>query len=496
MEATTQDRQKVGERQKAMPEWLTRNDQPNGRSWTVREGQAVRGDAWTNMTECEMRVPFGSDEMSRLVRAHEMTHAKVSPKVMDARVATVHSTTMDMVISAEELRVNMLAQMAGFDMNELRDGSEVNAGEIAGINADWNGAVKMLLACANTKAGNDFVRGVGKSNHEMMLALREVHKAIKKEWKRLVRNSGYSATSRRQALADTRPLRLTVPKIIDGDKLSEDEFEDAEIPEGYRYTLAMAKFAERFLRNEGDADEGIEADNLPTPDEVKDDAGSGDRGRWARPIVKRLPLPRTSDGIIGRKRIASQTGRNPRHLSRLLTDPERRVFDRKVRGKGGIVLIDQSGSMHLSEADIWKIVETAPGCVIIGYSHRPGSTGIPNIWVMADRGKIIDRDGVPAGNGGNGVDGPALDFALRQRKHNEPFVWVCDGMVTDQHDHIGTHLSVECAKKVARHGIHMVDTPKDAVDALRRAHSGQRLGMKLNGYLSAYTAIATSESPV
>jgi len=488
MTTATNTRQKVGEHAKAMPEWLTRGDNAP-QSWNVTEGQPVRGDAWTNITECEMRVPFGNDEISRLVRAHEMTHAKVSPKVIDSRVATLYGTSMDMAIPAEELRVNMLAQMAGFDMNELRDGSEVQSGEITGKNNDWNGAVKHLLACANTKAGNDFVRGVGKSNNEMMLALREVHKAIKKEWKRLVKQAGGRSPKRAmERIGSTSPRNATVPTIIDSKgRLSDTETEDVQYPQGYGYALEIAKFTQRFLRHEGDAE--TDADDLPTADEIKGDAKGGDHGSWARPIVKRLPLPRTSDGIIGRKRVASQIGRNPRHLSRLLTDPEKRVFDRKVRGKGGIVLIDQSGSMGLSDSDLWGLLEAAPGAVIIGYSHRPGSTGVPNIWVMAERGKVIDRDALPSGNGGNGVDGPALDFAQKQRKSGEPFIWVCDGIVTDAFDHHKVNLCVEAQRKVFQYGIHTVPTVADAQVALKRAHSGSRLPVQSAPVLTDYAKL-------
>jgi hypothetical protein len=349
--------------------------------------------------------------------------------------------------------------MAGFDMNELRDGSEVQSGEITGKNNDWNGAVKHLLACANTKAGNDFVRGVGKSNEEMMLALREVHKAIKKEWKRLVKTAGGRSPKRAmERIGSTSPSTAVVPVMDSEGRLSDTENETVEYPIGYGYALEMAKFTQRFLRHEGDAE--TDADDLPT-----------------------------ADGIIGRKRVASQIGRNPRHLSRLLTDPEKRVFDRKVRGKGGIVLIDQSGSMGLSDSDLWGLLEAAPGAVIIGYSHRPGSSNVPNIWVMAERGKVIDRDALPHGNGGNGVDGPALDFAQKQRKSGEPFIWVCDGIVTDAFDHHKINLCVEAQRKVFQYGIHTVPTVADAQVALKRAHSGSRLPVQSADSLTNYAKL-------
>ena len=48
-------------RHMAMPEWLERDDLP-ARPWTVEEGEARRGEAFTNLVTHRMRVPLGSDE--------------------------------------------------------------------------------------------------------------------------------------------------------------------------------------------------------------------------------------------------------------------------------------------------------------------------------------------------------------------------------------------------------------------------------------------------
>jgi hypothetical protein len=452
----------IPEARRAMPEWLVRKDEPT-RAWTVQQGNAQRGDAWTNMTECEMRVPFGDDEISRLVRAHEMMHAKASPKVLDPRIAKVWGHSDEFVRCAEEFRINMLVGMAGFDVTELRDGSESQAGEIAAKNGDWNGAVTMLLACAGTKSGDDFVRGAIRGDDEFGKSLREVHKAIKKEWRAIVRENGRERANRKIASTEPIPTEIVI---------GEDESEVLFIPRGYLITKRLADFTSRFLRG-SDAESDGEGEAIPSADEVKEEAKAGDRGRFARLIEKQIPKPRRTDGIIGRKRVATNVGRNPRRMNRMLTDPEKRVFDRTVRGKGGVVLIDQSGSMHFTEDQLWKIVEAAPGCVIIGYSHQAGSVNVPNVWVIADRGRVCDRGAIPRGNGGNGVDGPAIEFAQKRRLKGEPFIWVCDGMVTDgAHDSFLTSLAQDCYKKVVKYGIHNVGTVDEAISALKRAHNG------------------------
>jgi hypothetical protein len=439
--------------QKAMPEWLTRRDMPT-EAWTVQQGNAQRGDAWTNITACEMRVPFGDDEVSRLVRAHEMTHAKVSPKMVDPRVAAHYGVTDDMLRACEEFRVNMLVGKAGFDVNELRDGSEGRTGEIAGTNNDWNNALTMMIACAGTKSATDFLRGVKKANPDMEASLRKIHNALKARWRKQTRHS-------HKVAADTREHRLSV-----------GEEESTTIPVGYRkFTVEYAKWLSQFLVNTDElADDGdIE---FPDAEEVGKQVRSAGSGTFARLVELSVPKPRSVDGRMGRKRVATNIGRNPRRIERMLTDPEQRIFDRRTRGKGGVVLIDQSGSMSLTENDVWKIVEAAPGCVIIGYSHRAGTTDEPNIWVMADRGRVCAD--VPMGRGGNGVDGPAIRFAQKRRRAGEPFVWVCDGLVTDgTHDRPSDALSEECANLVVKYGIHMTKDVEQGVSALRRASAGR-----------------------
>jgi len=203
-----------------------------------------------------------------------------------------------------------------------------------------------------------------------------------------------------------------------------------------------------------------------------------DDSGFAELVEEYLFKPERVAGRLGRKRVAVDVGSNPRRIHRMLTDPDRRIFDRRARALGGVVLIDQSGSMSLDTEDIWRILRAAPGCTVIGYSHRPRSEEEPNIWVLAHEGKVVSE--VRDGNVGNGVDGPALLFALRYRKnHKQPFIWVCDGIVTNSVDARTISGEEFCRIQVNKHRIHMGNDVDEAVYALKQVSDGKVLPMRL-----------------
>lgn len=175
-----------------------------------------------------------------------------------------------------------------------------------------------------------------------------------------------------------------------------------------------------------------------------------------------------------------------RYPSRLLTDDLQRAFARRTSRHGGIVVIDQSGSMDIDPSALSSLLVRAPDALVVGYSHRPGDAGqTPNVWLLAQRGAVVTH--CPTGNVGNGVDGPVLEWALRRRMGSEPVIWVTDGQVTDSHDHPDEHLTAACAVLVRRHRIRLVRELDGAGRALRggRTTNGSewtrfgRLGRKL-----------------
>ena len=153
-----------------------------------------------------------------------------------------------------------------------------------------------------------------------------------------------------------------------------------------------------------------------------------------------------------------------RFPSRLLTDAQQRAFTRRSSRHGGVVIIDQSGSMDIDEGELTALLRRAPDAVVVGYSHRPGDRGVTaNAWLLASRGAVAGE--CPSGNVGNGVDGPILRWAIEQRHAGEPVVWVTDGQVTDSHDHPDEALSECCARLVLAHKVRMVRQLSDVARA-------------------------------
>ena len=123
-----------------------------------------------------------------------------------------------------------------------------------------------------------------------------------------------------------------------------------------------------------------------------------------------------------------------RYPSRLLTDDHRRAFTRRAARHGGIVVIDQSGSMDVDPRDCTRL------CV---KPHARSSLATATVLAIGERRRtagcsvtaVTVASSYPSGNVGNGVDGAVLSWALGQRRGREPVVWVTDGQVTDSHDH-------------------------------------------------------------
>lgn len=447
----------------AMPEFIGREDIEKEGTWEVQAGAAARGEAWADLDGKRMRVPYGDDAASRIIRAHELMHVRVSPVDIKSAVEFLDDFTPDVVVAAEEFRVNTLLAKAGFDTSDLRDGSESTTGQRLVERGDWNGAVVTLGAMAGTKAAADFLRGAKRADPEWAKALREVEKAMIKK------------------------LRKTPARSLGATTL----YGDTKIPVGFaQYTREIAAILRAALDagepGEGEDEGELDADKVKGRVQSTSRKSNKGRGRFAPLILDKIPLTRRVNGNLGRKRVATNMGRNPRRINRMLVDPQRRVFDRTIKGLGGVVVIDQSGSMHLSEKDLWSILEAAPGCTVIGYSHHPGSTGEPNVWVHAEDGKVCEA--IRGGNGGNGVDGPALEFAVKKRKRNEPIIWVCDGLVTDADDSWHDNLAEECAKIVVKEKIHMVADAEGAVEALVNVKRGGRLNPRAIGRIAATTS--------
>jgi hypothetical protein len=158
------------------PELVTgRDDGFLSAPWTVKPGSTRRGEASCNLTERILEVPLGSDDTSRVVRAHELMHARVSPHVRE-HCGVLAELSPRALECAEELRVNTLIARLGFDVALLRDGSEKNGAQRIAEGNEWPEAVCFLMAVLGTGGEKEFLAGIRRTQPAWMPGLRALRK--------------------------------------------------------------------------------------------------------------------------------------------------------------------------------------------------------------------------------------------------------------------------------------------------------------------------------
>jgi hypothetical protein len=419
-------------------------------TWKVKSGSSNRGDAFTDFGSRTMRIPTETDETARLIRMHELIHSKVSPTQYEAlgEISKNSGIPERLLECAEEWRVNRIVGKMGYDTNLLLDGSEKESGKrIAktGTPEAYNEALAFALAISGSpKALNALLSGIRSGGQP--------------EWAKNIRNA-------------MNAVKKTVKKDYWFDReLSSTQttnIYDIDVPVGFTKSLDVANTIMQY-RLPVDVYGNSLSDVSTDEGGVEIPVGFGE-GVFA-PLVfdKTILLNRQVKGHLHRRKRSSTTGKRVLYPSRVLTDPQKRVFGSKVKSNGGVIVFDISGSMDLTDEDIELVLDNAPNAVVMAYSHKKGSTR-PNAWILASRGKRCGPvDKLNIGNIGNGVDGPALQWAVKTARRGEPIIWVCDGQVTDALDKGATPEMHElCHRLVDKHNIIQAYNVDHAVKILK-----------------------------
>ena len=387
--------------------------------WRVESGSAQRGDAYCDFGRRTLRVPSGPSHRERAVRAHELMHVRISPHQVLPE-AVLSSTSARARECAEEYRVNRTLRVVGLDTSALCDGTERHGGAGLAEVGDWSEAVCFYLAVKGTGAEAPYLRGISR---------------VASPWAKTLRHLGRRVDE--------------IDASLDVAQMTDVNLDDEGCPRGYRaHTLSVAELVTRMIHAAPprDADDVKRLSRSLLPG-----ARRAPSGVFAPLVWRSDSLGEGSTALRGSRsgRVTHQ-GSALRYPTRLLTDPYARAFVSGRRRGGGVIVLDQSGSMDLTREDVERVARRAPGSWVLGYSHRPGDAGAtPNAWVLAGPGGMVRE--VPTGNVGNGVDGPILRFAVTLNRGRGPLYWVSDGQVTDSNDHPSTALSRECALTLLRH---------------------------------------------
>ncbi len=432
-------------------ELLGRDDVDNGQPWKIFDARPERGSPSTIVEQREMRIPKGDNQLEECIRIHEMIHAKVSPTSNDfAGWLSRNVASEKALMLAEETRINYLAKLLGYPFEKsLYDKRERADAERFAAAGDWGNLVFGTVASIFTATENDWILGAKKHSPVYSKQLKTIVDLVRTYW--LSFDNKFESKNVMQELSKIDFLSLS-PKIKKNNKeiilkkrpavdpLDEPAYKSPNI--GFGYTEELAEMIDIFFNaaefvSEADQDDDIFKSTIQT---TITSSLYGTKERWDElRFSKHKPLQRVH-GVITRKRTATNYGRNPRQISRLLTDPERRIFDKIRKVEGGIVLIDGSGSMRFTFEDIEQIVLASPGATIVVYSASDSPRNhnrehCPfNIFLLAKNGKMVSKtqliDIINHLDGGNGVDLPVLQWALNARKNKKHFlVWVTDGFV-------------------------------------------------------------------
>ena len=400
----------------------------DGKPWDIRDGRP--------QADCKSRVmfiPTQDTPAATFLRAHETAHAKITPKVHPGTVCKKHKVSLEGIQCVEDLRVHTFLERRGISRPQT---------------VAMESAKHMVEACADNHRmlASMLIGSFGTRDYENLHEL--IVSGMVEGGEAVVEAAfavcGYFETCVRSAAARRHYGKKRTP-------LSD--------PRGFKdCTIPTARLFDTLFPPDGE----VFSDSEKVAEYTNRFASRGDGGKWGelRPTKKarmtKTHRPKKAGGKCWRDEGSVMTA-----PYRLILDG--RIFSRKRRLKGGTVLVDKSGSMQLSEADLEAIVAAAPGAVVAAYAGR---AAYGQLVIVAERGRMARGADIEAAlpYSGNIVDGPALKWLA---KMPAPRIWVSDGMVTGCHDEAGTNLIRECAATMQSAGIVRVNRATAVADLLK-----------------------------
>lgn len=371
-----------------------------GGTWTIQNGQPM-----VDLERQIMSVPTDDTEKAAFLRAHELTHVKITPPQPAYKLIEKYNISMAAMQSCEDLRVHTFLQQRGIESPVIAPASEL-VRALANID-DFKTIVCMRVSIAPCQ----------EQTEEFEQALHECGKYTESE------------------LYDLNRLCRSVVDMfaVVRHKIAYDGSNPVNTQEGFeQLTVPVAQFLDSLF----DSSDEIPAQTYGTY------ASPGDNEWGELEPIQRLQLSAVKRGKHGGQKLWREDGVIPVAPYRLTLD--NKIFTRKRKLVGGTVLIDASGSMGFSDSDLVDLITVAPGAQVAVYA---GEGTVGRLIIVADKGKMTNNaaiDDALIGEyhrmSGNVVDGPALQWLGKQPG---PRFWVSDGMVTGKHDAMAHNLRHE-----------------------------------------------------
>lgn len=403
----------------------------DGRAWRViirppaNHGSGILYGV-TDLSGASMQLPPENHPSARFVRLHELAHARWTPRDKPPHaVAKKAKATVTDVQACEDLRVQSLLHAHRLLPRDLSHRTAEERAACASalaahvLHGDPFDALE-VIAWMRLSAGVAVHKVTTPRSRHVLSHLAEFSDEldnITDEAAALIGAESPEALGRFDALAK-------LARSIAGQTVRESYPSRKTKAFPFRLTVAAAGRLRELLEQ---ARPSLQVENpiLPPPEQ------RGTSSEWG--TLEKLPaLPLSTahrpKNERQKRRSAVAQGARLGSIRRLLTDGRAFRRDHKTPQKGGTVLIDASGSMDLSAAQIRSVLDHAPAATIAMYSGA-GISGAVSIIAKGGRmadDATIDRRRHQVGLG-NIVDGPALEWLGKQA---EPRTWICDGAVT------------------------------------------------------------------
>lgn len=447
-----------------------------GEAWTVHQTPDNSPAAKTDNLNKNMHVPldrncdFCGVNHSRMIRRHELGHAKWSPKTMGKLKPGVRKEAVEVL---EEIRVNYLLARNGLDLNEptmCLDNIQVKTNDML-MHASLSSIILYGMAsmwpvvelneqlwrgyrddwCPEFKAVQTFIFMCIDDiniNEVRKEELRFAQNVMHRFYSKLTDSYGsYGMISYRKVQNLSVELSLILNTFTEPPK-KEDIYSNPQ--NGL----------------EGPAEEGEEDDTLEEQEAGAGPSNNDLERRMRRGLLEQMKYQRQGIGVWGDMEIhkppltvnltsrlkngrayrPADIGYNPKYINRYCVD--RKIFKQKQHVLGGTILIDASGSMSFSGQDILEILQQLPAATIAMYN---GSGYNGDLRVIAKNGRRVDEQYMDRHSGrGNVVDGPALDWLSSMPARR---IWVSDMHVFGKGNDSGINLVKYCLDMCTKHKI-------------------------------------------
>ena len=414
--------------------------------------QIVTGDEWhvleptesdptprTDNLNRQMYVPMDREcercgiNHSRLVRRHELGHAKWSPKTIGK---LSNGTRSDAIEALEEVRINYRLGKSKLPIDNYimcEDYIDLTTNDMIMHNSIADIILYLLSTYSYMPQYNEYR---GKTYEKVLSAFRsaingndittlrkaEIQFAIntaKNFMAQMERHKWNQLPSYRKTQKLAEKLSIILNAFIDKPK-PEDVIAKPQAQQAGGATEEgnSEDATEQF-------DGSVEALEQRMRKELMEDMmyhSSDGIGYWGEMEIHNPPLPVNLQARLKNARAyrPADYGYNPKYINRYCID--KKIFKQKQRVKGGTILIDASGSMAFSGSDLLEIMKILPAVNIAMYNGRFSRKG--DLRIIAKNGMRVSDDYlVKYTGGGNLVDGPALRWLATMPARR---IWVSD----------------------------------------------------------------------